>query len=305
MQKKSIGYGDPGLESHDQEMSLMKSTRDIEISQQLIGRYVPGCREYCTTAPTLSSSLALFSDTPEFKAAIQSFGSSVSCLFQGYSSPGNAHSLRVALSGLGIEEIRILAVDRLCLPRIYSNLGVEMPEMDFIQHDACALESILDERRFDLVIQDFTLNCMPPSQAPSLLRAAHALLGAKGICLISVSCDATNNRSAPLESLSTALTRWPNRWSDSTWGLSDMAWSDQEFKHMANRLAGRTFLDEINGCVLQITEPSCQFEFFESQTKVIAMIERAGFHVTVVHAGLAVDYSGLTCTRARIIATPL
>jgi hypothetical protein len=140
---------------------------------------------------------------------------------------------------------------------------------------------------------------------PSLLRSAHALLQPNGICLISVSSDPMKNDSSSFESVSMALSRWPDRWSDSAWGLSDLARTDKEFKDMASRLAGRTLLDEKCGCVLQVTEPSCQFEFFRSQADIIALIEDAGFNVKVVHADRAVDYSGLSCNRIRMIARPV
>lgn len=275
---------------------------EINANRLFIGRYVPGNPAYCALAPTLASSLRVFRDSPCFKPAIEKLGPHIACLFQGYSTPGNGLALREALSEYGTESVDILAVDPMPLKRLYAELDVAFPNIQFFQFDACDFESELARRCFDLIIQDFTLNCMHPDKAQSMLQSAHSLLTSNGVCLISVSTDAVNE-AAPVDSLNTALSPWPGCWNASARGLHDLCLPESEHECLSRTLGGRTFRCDQTGWVMQVTQPSGQFEFFMPQMDILNLINQCGFKTVIADSRRETDYSGITCTRIRIIAT--
>lgn len=272
-----------------------------EAARSLIQRYVPGTVDYCSKAQTLASSLPIFCAQPDFIQTIEDLGASASCLFQGYSAPDNARTLRSALEGMGVKRVRIAAVDRLSLPKIYRRLGIDMPEIDFIQHEASSAAVLLGDQKFDLIVQDFVLNCMHPSLWPLLMDSARSVLSPNGIALISVSTDATVAGES-METVEDAMLDWPGRWTVPAWALAELAQTDEEYRQMMKRLAGRTLLDKRYNCVIQVTKRSGQLEFFRSKQDIYSMIENAGLRILAIQESIAVDYSGLCCNRIRLIA---
>jgi hypothetical protein len=281
----------------------MTNAKNMKASQLSVARYVPDSPYFHPSAPTLASSLAAFSEGPAFKAALSRFGREASCLVIGYSAPSNTQALRQVLRENSIMDPSILVVDRLPIPRIYAEMGIEMPDMDFLQLDACTAGDTLGGRRFDLIVQDFVLNCMPPAHAPAMLRSTRALLEPKGLALISLSTDAQPTGS-PAQPIAQTLSHWADRWTNSVWSISDMAHSEEEYSQMTAQLAGRTMVDEATGHLVQVTSPACQFEFFAPGKEMDHLFEQSGLAITRAHVSQAVDYSGLMCTRHRLIATP-
>ncbi|PIL21992.1 hypothetical protein P775_01460 [Puniceibacterium antarcticum] len=269
----------------------------------LVGRYLETSPDFCPDAPTLASSLSVFATSDHFVASLATFGSNLECLFQGYTTPTNADDLRKALLGRGIDNVQIFAIDQIPLPTIYQELGVDMPEIEFIQADACAIGDRLAGRKFDLIVQDFVLNCMPPVYIPALLQEARRHIKQQGICLISFSAGASKLLQCSAIS-ATSQTDWPQELTATTRSLADLARSDAEFSDLAERWLGQTISNSKTGEVIQITSPSGQFEFFLSEAEVMCMIEAAGFEVFVANVSSAVDYSGLACSRYRVIAKP-
>ena len=278
----------------------LKATADL----RLVARYVPGNPHYRTDAPTLATSLAVFGVCAEFQAFVASRGASVACLVQGYTAPVNAQALRAALLAPTVLRSRIVAVDQIPLPEIYSQLGVEMPEIDFVQANACDLGDRLGGDTFDLVVQDFILNCLCPANAAALLAEARRHLKPDGLCLISFSADAEAPTHATVFASALAPSL-PRAWTPQSAGLFDLAQTESDYFALETLLQGKSILDADSGTITQVTAPSGQFEFFVSKQKIIDLIEAAGFAVSVVDATEAVDYSGLRCTRYRVIATPV
>lgn len=281
----------------------MNTANTLATPLHSVARYVPGSPHFKPDAPTLASSLAAFSSAPEFNSALAGLSPKARCLVIGYSTPSNARALRQVLGEHAVTDPSILVIDRLPIPEIYTEMGIEMPEIDFLQLDACNLGDALEADSFDLIVQDFVLNCMPPAHAPALLQSTRALLKPNGLSLISLSTDA-KPIAAPAQPVAKAMSRWPDRWSGSVWSVSDLARSPEEYTQMATHFLGRTLIDEETGHLVQVTSPTCQFEYFIPSREMDHLLQQAGFKVIPAHVSHVVDYSGLACTRHRLIAIP-
>jgi hypothetical protein len=271
---------------------------------RLVGRYLPNNPHFCSNAPTLAASLAEFEAHPDVIGFIKRNQAQMGCLIQGYTAPCNAKALRKVLSQHGCEKAHVVAVDQIALPTLYEQLGAEMPEVEFVQADACDLGDLLGSRKFEMVIQDFILNCLPPVFAQALLHEARRHLRDDGLCLLSFSADARRRDCHPKPEHD-AFAPWARTRPPQTRSLNDMARSDIELGDMQAHLLGATLLDPATDQILQVTAPSGQFEFFQKKAEIVAMIERAGFAVSIVSAVPTVDYSGLECTRYRAVAQPV
>ncbi|MEQ9260145.1 MAG: hypothetical protein RIG84_13745 [Roseovarius sp.] len=280
----------------------MKSLRAELATRQSVARYVPESPLFHPEAPTLTSSLAVFSEAPEFNASLSRLGQGASCLLMGSASPANVGALRKMLAANSVPDPEILVFDRLPIPRIYAEMGVEMPDAQFLQLDASTAAETLRGRHFDLIVQDFLLNCLPPVLAPAVLHSVRELIAPQGIALISMSTDAHPSNGAA-EPVASALSCWPDRWSSTAWSVADLARSEDEYDAMCAHLVGRALIDEATGHIVQVTSPSCQFEFFTPRVEMEQLFLSAGLKVTPVDISESVDYSGLACTRHRLIAT--
>ncbi len=281
----------------------MNPSRARRAMQQTVARYVPGSRHFQSAAPTLASSLAVFSESGGFASALAGLPADAACLMMGCCAPANVEALRAVLARHGVTDPSILIIDRLPIPDIYADLGLTMPGADFLQIDACAPGDSLAGRSFDLIVQDFVLNCMPPAQWPALLRSTRALLAQDGLALISLSTDARPT-GAPAQPLRQALPDWPDDETRPVWSIADLAGDDADHARLAADLTGKALIDERTGHIVQVTAPAGFFEFFALGAEVDDLFRQAGLTVTSAHRSVAVDYSGLACTRQRLIVAP-
>ena len=275
-----------------------KNTSD----RRFVGRYVSSSQHYRPEAPTMAKSLAVFGESAEFQSFVASQCASVDCLFQGYTSPKNGDALRHVLLGQGIERAHIVAVDRIQLPLVYEQLGVAMPDIEFVHADACDLGDQFGDRKFDIIVQDFVLNCIAPTAAPALLSEAKRHLKPGGICLISFSTGA-HAPAAKTKSLASVLEDWPQVQCSLAASLQEMARTDAELKDMERHLLGQSIFDDQTGHLTHVTDPSGQLEFFIPKPDMIGLFEAAGFEVSIADVRSATDYNGLECTRYRVIAS--
>jgi SAM-dependent methyltransferase len=279
----------------DMTEDILRATSE----SRLVARYIPCSPHYSSDAPTMASSLAVFEASPEFHSHVAAQGSSIDCLFQGYTSPSNAQAIVNTLQKLGTTKTHIAAIDKINLPEVYDLLGVEQPDIEFVHADACDLGDRFGDRKFNFVLQDFILNCMAPAGVPSLLREAKRHLKPAGVCLISFSADA-HAPTDKTKTLTSVLAVWPQvQLSD---GLHEMASNDIEFREMEQHLLGSSILDEQTGHLTHVTDPSGKLEFFISKTDVIDMFEDAGLEISIVGVESAIDYNGLKCSRFRVLA---
>ena len=281
---------------------MSDSTAKMVSDMRLVGRYVPSDPHYCPDAPTVAKSLEVFRASPRFQSCVARQEGPVDCLFQGYTSPKNADALRDTLSGLGITNTGIVAVDQIHLPQVYAELGVPMPDIEFVHANACALGSHLDDRKFDFIVQDFILNCLAPGAAPALLTEAKRHLKPDGAMLVSFSAD-VRAPAARTKTLAALLEDWPHFHRPLAGGLHDVARDNAELEDMKTRLSGHSIFDAQTGHLTHVTNPSGQFEFFVPKAEVIDMFCNAGFEISIAGVQTEVDYNDLECTRYRIIAS--
>ena len=145
---------------------LRKGFRELTA---FLAPYLAAMRDGRITTPTLAASLNHLAAHTTASAPLGSLPRDCRCLLQGYSTPDNAPVLRDFLKSLGIAAPRLWAVDLYDLRAIYDELGIPQPEMDFCVADATALPADFPAGGFDLVVQDFLFNCLPPSHYPRLL----------------------------------------------------------------------------------------------------------------------------------------
>jgi len=269
-----------------------------------VAKYVHSSAHFAPGIPALDSSLRVFDRMGEAREALAALRGRVSCLLQGYTAPQNVDALRRRLSKAGVALGDIVAVDLLDLPRIYDRLGVGMPDVDFLQGDACDLSARIADALFNIVIQDFTLNCLPPMMAPDLLREARRVLKADGFAMISFT-DATGLCERPLLTASDAMKRHGVEWTPTMRGLMDAAGSASHFEELAAGLMGATLTCGEQGQLAFVTRPFGRFEFFAPAETTFDMLRDEGFHCARFHRSIGIDPAGLQCVRYRCLLRPI
>lgn len=283
-------------------MSLGTLTEHAD--ELFVAKYVNSSAHFAPDLPTLESSLRAFSRMDEAREALAALGGRASCLIQGYTAPKNVEALRRRLSEAGVARADVVAVDLLDLPRIYDRLGVGMPDVDFLQGDACDLSALIADAVFDIVIQDFTLNCLPPVLAPKLSREARRVLKADGFAMVSFT-DATGLRERPVLPATNALLRHGVEWTSTLTGLMDAAESGSHFDELSAGLMGATLAAGARGELIFVTPPSGRFEFFAPADSTFEMLRHAGFHCVAFDRSIGIDPAGLQCARYRCLLRPI
>ena len=269
---------------------------------RFVARYVPGNPWFDESAPTLQSSLDVFARIDGVQDRLPALGPAPRCLIQGYTAPGNAAALRRFLGRVGIARCAITAVDKLDLPAIYRRLGIAMPDMTFQQADARCLGHVLGDGAFDLLVQDFLLNCAAPADAAALLSEAARLLRPGGLALLSFT-DNTGLRDRPALTAEEIAARWRLVWDPACGTLSELPARPVPFQPAVARegLIGRVVVGAAAGHCTCITAPDGRFEFFVPAEETFAALEAAGLELILAAQGTARDYNGLLCTRHRCL----
>jgi SAM-dependent methyltransferase len=230
-----------------------------------------------------------------------SLGGDRHCLLQGCTAPNNAAALQRFLSGSDGRHVDVTAVDLLDLPAIYARLGWPMSSMHFVQADARNLGTRFPPESFDMVVQDFLLNCAPPAEAPALLAAARHVLKPDGLLLLSVT-DSTclNGHSALSPTDFEAHCGTP--WDPSARDIAAMLPDKRRRAALLPLLAGQVVADPTSHEGTLITAPHGRFEFFVPFARTMAQLAEAGFKVELRGQEQARDDNGLDCTRWRCLA---
>lgn len=265
-----------------------------------VARYVPSSDHYNEDVPTLETSLSAFARLPDLPRALQALAPTARCLFQGYTAPCNADALRRFLLPVGITRCDIVAVDLLDLPAIYGRLGVAMPEVDFLQADACALSGRLEGRRFNLIVQDFILNASPPTRGVQLLAEAARLLEDGGLALLSFTecSDLSGCLTLTPDDLSA---RWGLTWDPERASLAALAGSPHRLAEASHHLIGTVIVNSTTGHYTFVTAPSGRFEFYVPAEQTLATLAAVGFETLMIERQKARDYNGLDCNRYRCV----
>jgi SAM-dependent methyltransferase len=277
----------------------------VEVSApeaRFIARYVPGNPWFDDSAPTLQSSLDIFARIEGLPDRLQSLRPAPRCLIQGYTAPGNAAALRRFLGRAGIGGCAITAVDKLDLRGIYQSLGIAMPEMDFLQADARCLADVLGDAVFDLLVQDFILNCAPPCDARAILAEAARLLRPGGLALLSFT-DNTGLQDRPVLTAEEIGVRWRLAWDPACGTLSELPPRPMPHQPAVARegLIGRVVAGAAAGHCTYITAPDGRFEFLVPAEETFATLGAVGLQPILAAHGTTRDYNGLACTRHRCL----
>jgi hypothetical protein len=281
-------------------LTLSKPPRD-PADDFFVARYVRFSRHFAPELPTLGSSLAVFAGMEETRDILVALGRDVSCLIQGYTAPQNAKALRLFLSKAGIGLKDIFAVDLLDLPGIYQRLGVRMPQLRFFRGDACDISAWAPPGGFDIVIQDFTLNCLPPILAPRLMREARRVLRPDGLAMVSFT-DSSGLR--PRFCAQEAFRRHGVAWSPRMTSLAEAARDPTHWQELAADLMGATLAEE-GERVIFVSPPAGRFEFFQLVSNTLDAFGKAGFQLAGLRRAVGVDPAGLTCVRHRCLLRPI
>lgn len=252
-------------------------------------------------APALTDSLAHFETLPGLRQAMSGLPSECRCLIQGSTGQGNAAAVRQFLSRSGERRVDITAVDLLDLPAIYARLGWPMPEMQFLRADARELSAHFESGSFDLVIQDFLLNCAPPDQAPALLAAARQVLNPGGLFLLSVT-DSSGLAAHPRISAQEFEALYGLAWNFQAPDLSTLAPEESRRVGVLKTLLGRVVSDEEAEVGTLLTAPLGRFEHFVPLSSTMAQLVQAGFKLLLSGQERGRDANGLQCLRWRCLA---
>ena len=280
--------------------SAAEITQQHELDQ-FLARYGRGRRKGEARPPDLQDSLEALASEPGANKLFAGLPASVCCLIQGYAGPGNARALREFLSAAGVVSVDIVAVDTYDLPAAFARLGFVQPEMRFCRADACDLSQWAADGSFDLIVQDFLLNCLPPLRHADLLAEAARLLHPGGLAIISFTDDIGARALPPIHS-ERILASHGTEWNPHATCLSQLSAVPAIRSCLKKSLIGQVVEDSATGGLTLVTAPNGYFEYFIAATRTRAAIEAAGFKLLVEQITDGLDDHGLRCTRHRCIA---
>lgn len=252
--------------------------------------------------PSLSRSIAHLDRLGSTRDLLAALPRDASCLIEGYSAPSNSSALRRFLSRHGISRPTVHAVDLYDLPRAYRELHLEPPDMHFHMADAANLEGIFAAGAFDLVVQDFLLNCVPPHFHASLLAEAARVLTPRGMAIISFSDSHALAARASPDGRAAAHDQGLE-WDDQAYSLGDLPRLPGYSPSRSNGLLGQVLRHPTSNCLVHVTPPHGNFEFFPAETTVLEDFARAGLRLVERSNSIGVDSYGLDCRRHRCVLT--
>lgn len=273
---------------------------EIELDH-FLARYRTDSRPPFDRVPDLSDSLAVIASTPGAKEALGSPPESCRTLIEGYAGPSNADALRHFLGSAGITSTDVVAVDLFDLPTTYARLDLSLPRMHFIQADACQLGTVAGDGEFHIVVQDFLLNCLPPTRATTLLAEASRILARHGRLILSVT-DSSGLVTRQAVSPARFKAQWGLDWNPHATQLRQIEPDPIRCQAMVEALAGSIILDPSNGHHSLITGPHGRFEFFVPWELTRHQLADAGFETLLTTHHRGYDDHGLDCLRHRLIA---
>jgi ubiquinone/menaquinone biosynthesis C-methylase UbiE len=247
------------------------------------------------TTPTLGASLQCISAQPDFEVHLRNLPRKTRCVLQGYSTPDNAEVLGAFLGRFGIDGEELHAVDLYNLEVVYKELNLPLPRLKYHLADATALPKTF-EAAFDLVIQDFLLNCVPHADQPRLLSETARVLSKAGLALIHFT-DASGLARLPRKTEQVLEKEHGFHWESSTYQISDMGRAKGEEAALIAQLGGRVVVDEQLDQFTYVTATDGHFEFFTDASRIYAMFRKAGLTLISQTIREGIDFHGLLCRR--------
>ena len=270
---------------------------DVEVDR-FVSRYL-AADPNAAGPPPLAQSLAMLSGMPPAVAALATLRDGCRCLFQGYTRPANAADLGRFLDGAGVSVGEMVAVDVLDIPASYVRLGLGVPNLRFIRGDACDMPG-RDSGSFDVIVQDFLLNCLPSADAGRLVHETSRLLATDGIVIASVTDDECLE-GLPALSTEEFAAHTGTVWSDSARWLGDLLPHADRRRALLPLLGGRVvrIAGEQGGTL--IAPPDGRFEFFVPAKTCWSRFRAASLEPVAIGMRTGWDDLGLHCTRRTAV----
>lgn len=246
--------------------------------------------------PNLSYSLNQISQIPNNGFHIAALSQSAVCLIEGYTDPLNANELNRFLGEHGIENPELHAIDLIDVPSLYEVLGIPFPQLNFIRANAANLIDVFEAGKFDLVVQDFLLNCAPVALHGYILTELSRVMSDRGVALLSFTALQSEDvvleaiRSGEFESL-------PENWDPKAYSVEDVGAVDD------GALRGKRFYCSRSQSVVYVTPQTGNFEFYRSFEQYASAFQRAGLCIMEMTSSTGEDAHSQTCYRYHCIVS--
>ena len=246
--------------------------------------------------PDLGMSLDAFAG-PEAKRIIQTVGTRPCCLIQGITCPHNGTSLHRYLTGVGVNEPMIHAIDIMDVGAVARATGFELANVAFCVGDATRLLAWADNS-VQVLVQDHLVNCAPHNSHEAILREAARVLDPRGVFIMNFSVFLPEaGRDAMSWSEAERLLQAPL--GGEAYSLKDIvgsSWRLEELKLLLGRVIAEDGIRQI-----LVTDPHGNFEFYSSFTALENLLSRLGLQFVFVSTSQAVDPQGVGCLRYRTL----
>jgi len=262
----------------------------------VVRRYLQDKTKFNSWHPCLEDSLLTHTKELNTSSYISDLPNNLSCLIEGYTTPRNAESLRKFLNFYSVKEPSIIAVDILNIPAIYQKMRIPAPEVDFILADASNLRSVFENEQFDLVVQDFLLNCAPPNLHHSILSEVNRILKKHGIALIQFSTLLERSLSNAIinEFLNDAISKKIHSYS-----IHDL---QPETVQRSSELHGKLFRHP-DDFYFYVTPDTGNYEFYRDQHQIFRDFELNGMNLQNHTTKIATDLFGQNLMRHYCLLT--
>ena len=262
----------------------------------VVRRYLQDKTKFVSGHPCLEDSLLVHDKALNISSYISALPINLSCLIEGYTTPKNAESLRKFLNSYSVDEPSIIAIDLLNIPDIYQKMSIPFPRVDFVLADASNLLSVFENEQFELVVQDFLLNCAPPRLHHSILSEVNRILSKQGIALIQFSTLLEQSRSNAIKSefISDAISKKVHSYS-----IHDL---QAESVQSSSELHGKLFRHPDN-FYFYVTPDSGNYEFYRDQHQIFRDFKLNGLDMKNHTTVLAADSFGQSLMRHYCLLT--
>lgn len=287
---------------------MNKSTELIELNDFLQRYNKVDFLQTVDRPPNLSDSLSFLQNFKDVSDALCKLPVNVKALIEGYSCQTNAEGLRKFLATYGVTVLDISVIDIYDLPSTYQSLGIALPEINFYQRCASDLEGVAQSQSFDVVVQDFLLNCIPPSEIAKVLSESFRVLKSTGYLILSIT-DSSGLKNRPFITPENLNRDYGLIWKNTAKHLrqvqnenkNDPTLSGTHFEKILNTI----ILDPNTDQYTFISPPYGRFEFFISWKQTLKHLFEANFTILLDHEDWGKDDQGLDCCRHRLIAKPM
>lgn len=263
--------------------------------EAFLAPYIRALETGQVTTPTLAASLRWIAAQPDLKPHLQRLPGNARCLMLGYSTPDNEEALRSFLGAYGIDGAKLHAVDLYNLKAVYRKLNLPLPRLKYHVADATALPKIF-ESAFDLVIQDFLLNCVPHADQVRVLSETVRSLSEEGLALIHFT-DASGVARLPRKTIQALWDEHALRWQRTAYQLSDINGTAGRESALLARVGGKVIVDEQPHQFTYVTSVDGHFEFFTDAPRIFLMFAEAGLTLASQTSSQGIDYHQLCCRR--------